>query len=337
MVLHAEVQVDWAVELIETALARGIGEVEPRRDAAQDVDRPRRRSRRAHAVPQGAVVVVPRRQRRRQEAGVHAVRRRIRRVPHALRRGGRARLRGAGVHDAMMPYSLTDKVVLITGAARGQGAAEAELLSAARRHGHRLRRARRRWLGRHGWIRHVSPPRRHRRRRVGAGGRRGHRRARPDRRAGEQCGRLPQGAAGDWSADEIRNILDVNLVGPILGMQAVAPVMPSGSAIVNVASTAALRGFAGGASVFVVEVGSAWREPLGRAGTRAAGHPRQLRLPWRRRHSDDRRRRHSTSRTCRCRGPRTSWRSPTWWRSWPATPAVTAPGAEFVVDGGSMA
>jgi cation diffusion facilitator CzcD-associated flavoprotein CzcO len=35
MVLHAEVQVDWAVELIRTATARGIDEVEPRLDAAR--------------------------------------------------------------------------------------------------------------------------------------------------------------------------------------------------------------------------------------------------------------------------------------------------------------
>jgi cation diffusion facilitator CzcD-associated flavoprotein CzcO len=35
MVLHAEVQVDWAVELMLTAARRGITEVEPRRDAAQ--------------------------------------------------------------------------------------------------------------------------------------------------------------------------------------------------------------------------------------------------------------------------------------------------------------
>ncbi|CAN5654309.1 hypothetical protein BH09ACT8_BH09ACT8_13980 [soil metagenome] len=40
-------------------------------------------------------------------------------------------------------------------------------------------------------------------------------------------------------------MLDVNLVGPILGMQTVSPVMPEGGVIVNVASTAALRGFGG--------------------------------------------------------------------------------------------
>jgi cation diffusion facilitator CzcD-associated flavoprotein CzcO len=36
MVLHAEVQVDWVLDLIEFTTARGIGEVEPRRDAANE-------------------------------------------------------------------------------------------------------------------------------------------------------------------------------------------------------------------------------------------------------------------------------------------------------------
>jgi hypothetical protein len=35
MVLHAEVQVDWAVDLMVAATNRGITEVEPRRDAAK--------------------------------------------------------------------------------------------------------------------------------------------------------------------------------------------------------------------------------------------------------------------------------------------------------------
>ena len=81
MVLHAEVQVDWVVDLIVFAAARGIGEVEPRRDAAPGVDRACRRGRRSHVVPDGAVVLVPRRQHRRQEAGLHALRRRIRCLP----------------------------------------------------------------------------------------------------------------------------------------------------------------------------------------------------------------------------------------------------------------
>jgi cation diffusion facilitator CzcD-associated flavoprotein CzcO len=36
MVLHAEVQVDWVLELVEAATARGVDEVEPRRDAAEE-------------------------------------------------------------------------------------------------------------------------------------------------------------------------------------------------------------------------------------------------------------------------------------------------------------
>ncbi|MDT5147324.1 MAG: hypothetical protein QOC58_1969, partial [Mycobacterium sp.] len=35
MVLHAEVQVDWAIQLVLTARARGVSEVEPRHDAAE--------------------------------------------------------------------------------------------------------------------------------------------------------------------------------------------------------------------------------------------------------------------------------------------------------------
>ncbi len=35
MVLHVEVQVDWAVDLMFAAPGRGVTEVEPRRDAAR--------------------------------------------------------------------------------------------------------------------------------------------------------------------------------------------------------------------------------------------------------------------------------------------------------------
>ncbi|MEV0054997.1 SDR family NAD(P)-dependent oxidoreductase [Saccharopolyspora shandongensis] len=47
--------------------------------------------------------------------------------------------------------------------------------------------------------------------------------------------------------DHLARALDVNLVGPILGMQAVLPLMRDrGGSIINVASTAGLTGFAGG-------------------------------------------------------------------------------------------
>ncbi|WP_300681865.1 SDR family NAD(P)-dependent oxidoreductase [Nocardioides sp.] len=48
-----------------------------------------------------------------------------------------------------------------------------------------------------------------------------------------------------WPADDLRRLLDINLVGPILGMQAVAPVMPAGGSIVNVASISGVRGHGG--------------------------------------------------------------------------------------------
>jgi len=133
---------------------------------------------------------------------------------------------------------LEDKVVLITGAARGQGAAEAELLSA---------------LGAQVVACDVS----------GADGETLTRLdvTDPDAWAAvvadvtaahgridvlvNNAGIYRKAPLGEWSADQIRDILDVNLVGPILGMQAVSPVMPRGGAIVNVASTAGLRGFGG--------------------------------------------------------------------------------------------
>ncbi|EHR50309.1 short-chain alcohol dehydrogenase like protein [Saccharomonospora marina XMU15] len=49
----------------------------------------------------------------------------------------------------------------------------------------------------------------------------------------------------ETSQELLRELLDVNLLGPILGMRTVAPWMPDGSAIVNVASISGLRGHAG--------------------------------------------------------------------------------------------
>ncbi len=50
-----------------------------------------------------------------------------------------------------------------------------------------------------------------------------------------------------FEEDHLGQTLAVNLVGPVLGMQAVLPLMRErGGSIVNVASTAALTGFAGG-------------------------------------------------------------------------------------------
>ena len=47
---------------------------------------------------------------------------------------------------------------------------------------------------------------------------------------------------GSLAADDFRRVMDVNALGPLLGMQAVAPRMNPGAAIVNICSLAALTG-----------------------------------------------------------------------------------------------
>jgi len=146
----------------------------------------------------------------------------------------------------MNPYRLDDKVVVITGAARGQGAAEAELMAelGARviacdvldadgaaleeRVGDAVRYRRLDVTDTQDWTSVVTD-------------------------VVAQYGRIDvlinnagiyrRAPLADWTADQIRTMLDVNLVGPILGMQTVSRFMPTGGVIVNVASTAALRGF----------------------------------------------------------------------------------------------
>ncbi|PWJ27072.1 3alpha(or 20beta)-hydroxysteroid dehydrogenase [Branchiibius hedensis] len=48
-----------------------------------------------------------------------------------------------------------------------------------------------------------------------------------------------------WLEADLRHVLDVNLIGPLLGVQAVVPVMPPGGSIINIASISALRGHPG--------------------------------------------------------------------------------------------
>ncbi|VEG52783.1 3-ketoacyl-(acyl-carrier-protein) reductase, FabG [Mycolicibacterium aurum] len=148
----------------------------------------------------------------------------------------------------MIPYRLDGKVVLLTGAARGQGAAEAELLAElgaqviacdvldadgaalVQRLGDRVRYHRLDVTDPRAWASVVAAA-------VADHGR-------IDALI-NNAGVYRRAPLADWSAAQIRDMLDVNLVGPILGMQTVAPVMPQGGAIVNIASSAALRGFGG--------------------------------------------------------------------------------------------
>ncbi len=146
----------------------------------------------------------------------------------------------------MNPFRLDDKVVLITGAARGQGAAEAELMvelgahvvacdvldaegaSLEERLGGSVSYHRLNVVEAPEWQSVVTD-------------------------VVDQHGRIDvlinnagiyrRAPLTEWTPGQIRNMLDVNLVGPILGMKSVKSVMPDGGVIVNVASTAALRGF----------------------------------------------------------------------------------------------
>lgn len=148
----------------------------------------------------------------------------------------------------MTAHRLDDKVVLITGAARGQGAAEAELFvelgarvvicdvldddgaELALSLGDAARYRRLDVTDAQQWTAVVADT-------VALHGR-------IDVLI-NNAGTYRRAPLADWSAAQIRDMVEVNLIGPILGMQLAGPAMPDGGVIINVASTAALRGFDG--------------------------------------------------------------------------------------------
>jgi 3alpha(or 20beta)-hydroxysteroid dehydrogenase len=58
------------------------------------------------------------------------------------------------------------------------------------------------------------------------------------------AGFCPEGPLADTSEQIIRLTLDVNLIGPMLGVQALLPLMGEGASIINIASTAGVAGYA---------------------------------------------------------------------------------------------
>lgn len=141
---------------------------------------------------------------------------------------------------------LDGRVALITGAARGQGAAEAALFAE---------------LGAHvvlsdidaGELETTAAP-------LGAAWHQHDTASRADwerivRAIVDEHGRIDvlvnnagvyrTGDITTWPEDDLQRLLGINLLGPVLGMQAVAPVMPEGGSIVNVASISGTRGHGG--------------------------------------------------------------------------------------------
>ncbi|MBF6451138.1 SDR family oxidoreductase [Nocardia elegans] len=61
------------------------------------------------------------------------------------------------------------------------------------------------------------------------------------------AGIAPRAPLDALTEDELRLVLDINLIGAVLGMQAALPLMRSGGgSIVNISSTAGMSGYAGG-------------------------------------------------------------------------------------------
>lgn len=58
------------------------------------------------------------------------------------------------------------------------------------------------------------------------------------------AGYCPVSPLAETSEETIRRTIDINVIGPILGMQAVLPAMSAGGSIVNISSTAGLAGYA---------------------------------------------------------------------------------------------
>ena len=120
MVLHAEAHVNWIADAIAHLDDHGYAAMEPTRDAVDGwVARIGPTGRR---VPvHQSQLVVPGRQCSWKAAGFHAVHRWLRDVQRHLRGGCRRRLQGLRTDQDVVMTGLLDKVVVVTGAARGTG------------------------------------------------------------------------------------------------------------------------------------------------------------------------------------------------------------------------
>ncbi|MFG6297340.1 MULTISPECIES: SDR family NAD(P)-dependent oxidoreductase [Streptomyces] len=131
----------------------------------------------------------------------------------------------------LRPKRLLGKVVVVTGAARGQGAAEAEALT---REGARVVAT------------DVAPVGDCRRLDVSDGEQWAELAAELREAYGQVHGLVNNAGVtwrarvGDVRAEDFERVHSVNVTGPLLGIQHLSPLMPPGSSIVNVGSSAAL-------------------------------------------------------------------------------------------------
>ena len=147
-----------------------------------------------------------------------------------------------------MDYGLAGRTVVVTGAARGQGAAEAEILV---REGARVIGAdilddegkalaeRLNALGpgtMEYWHLDVSSEQQWSD--LGA-----HLAGAPIHGLVNNAGIIQRGRLGEVTAADMAQVQAVNTTGPLLGIQHLAPLMPPGSSVVNVGSSAALTGY----------------------------------------------------------------------------------------------
>ncbi|MFE1237554.1 SDR family NAD(P)-dependent oxidoreductase [Streptomyces tendae] len=126
------------------------------------------------------------------------------------------------------PERLLGKVVVVTGAARGQGAAEAEALT---REGARV------IATEAPGCRRLDDTRQQDRAELPAELREsyGH-----EHGLVNNAGITWRARLGDVRPEDMARVHTVNVTGPLLGMQHLAPLMPPGSSVVNVGSSAAL-------------------------------------------------------------------------------------------------
>ena len=187
---------------------------------------------------------------------------------------------------------LDGRVVLVTGAARGQGEQEARLFAAEGARGRRratCSTTRGRPSPRRSGA-HVRPPGREPRGRLG-----GRRRRRQGARSAaidglvNNAGILRFNELVDTPLDEFMQVVQVNQVGVFLGIKTLAPEIEAagGGTIVNTASYTGLTGMAYVGAYAATKHAIVGLTRVAALELAAQGHPGQRGVPGRRRHRDD--------------------------------------------------